>query len=149
MHEREPPLLAALAGGGQRIVDGHADQAHGGAERRSRFHLGDRSGLRHEHLASHTALARRVRQRLSVIAGASRDHSVRAGIAQRRDLRERAPQFEGAGALKVLGLQRDGRADAVAECARAQNGRVAIDTGSGVGGAAYVRQRNRHARGGH
>ena len=74
-----------------------------------RIDLGDRRALGHEHLAGHPQRARRVGDRLRVVAGAAAHDAARAAVAERGDLRDRATELERAGALKVLGLQRDHR----------------------------------------
>ncbi len=122
VHERQPALVGAFVGGGERVVDGRPDESHLRAERGGRLDLGDRRRLGHEHLAVDATGPGRVGNRLRVVPGAAGDDAVGAlEIIERRDLGERAAELEGASPLQVLGLQRDVGAGPLGERLRAQH----------------------------
>ena len=83
VHESDPGLGRARARRGDARVDRVAAEVDDPAERLDGGDLGDRRLVGHEHLARDPLRARRVRERLAVIAGAAGDHPGHARRAAR------------------------------------------------------------------
>ena len=90
VHEREPALGRPLAGGCERLstVAPTSRTTAPSAVAASTFAIGAPSGMNTSQ--RHAARARRVGDRLRVVAGAARDDAAGAPVAQRGDLRQRA-----------------------------------------------------------
>jgi len=113
----------------ERLIDRLADELHVGSELAGRLELRHRRRLGHEHGARDAASPGRIGDGLGVVTGARGHDSCRAGVPQGGDLRQRPAELERAGALQVLGLERDRRAGAVTQSARAQQRRRPDDAG--------------------
>ena len=139
VHERHSLILGGQGVSGfERVVDRGTDHPHVRAQRFGRLDLGDRGRLGHEHDTAEAARAGGVGHRLGVVAGAARDHPVGTGIAQGRELVQRAAKLERPGALEVLGLEDHSPADALGERPRAQHRRLLHHTGHRLSGPAEI-----------
>ena len=126
--ERRARPLDVLARGRQRFLEPLAAHLDAGAVAPGRVDLGHRRVLGNEDRRRDARLARRPGDGLPVVAGACRDDARGTlGVGEAPDLVDRAADFEGAGALKVLVLQVHVAAGQARERLRAVDGRDSGD----------------------